>query len=208
MSGRADNRAGTSGAANPLAPGAAVQVADPAPPARAERVARPADPAMEPVSLPAFWRGRRASVAVETAVASALLVIAFAGVIQIVHSAYVSDRMDRAARSAARAIAFTPGADAGSLPGLACEAIRNELDLDEEFDCATKLSVEIENSLAPANLGESAGSEHATPAGELVRVRIAWSGGPWNPGMLVQGDDADSRPVAIGIARIEPIEGA
>ena len=134
--------------------------------------------------------------------------IAFAGVMQIVHSAYVSDRMDRAARSAARAIAFTPGAKAGSLPGLACRAIRKELDLGEGFDCATRLSVEIENALAPASLAEGADSEGATPAGQLVRVRIAWSGGPWNPGMLVQGDDADSRRTAVGIARLEPTEGA
>ena len=155
-----------------------------------------------------FWRCRRGSVAVETSIAIAFLVVAFAGVMQIVHSAYVSDRMDRAARSAARAIAFTPGADAGSLPGLACRAIRKELDLGEGFDCATRLSVEIEKSLAPASLAGSAGSEDATPAGQLVRVRIAWSGGPWNPGMLVQGDDADSRPVAVGIARLEPTEGA
>lgn len=104
---------------------------------------------MEPISLAAFWRGRRGSVAVETAIATALLVIAFAGVMQIVHSAWVSDRMDRAARSAARAIAFTPGADAGSLPGLACQAIRKELDLGEGFDCATGLSIEIENSPRP-----------------------------------------------------------
>lgn len=155
-----------------------------------------------------FWRCRRGSVAVETSIAIAFLVVAFAGVMQIVHSAYVSDRMDRAARSAARAIAFTPGAKAGSLPGLACRAIRKELDLGEGFDCATKLSVEIENSLAPASLAGSAGSEGATPTGQLVRVRIAWSGGPWNPGMLVQGDDAESRPVAVGIARLEPTEGA
>lgn len=200
---RTDRSAGTGEAANPPALGAA-HVADPA---QAECAAQPANPAMEPLSLATFWRGRRGSVAVETAIAVSLLVIAFAGVMQIVHSAWVSDRMDRAARSAARAIAFTPGANAGSLPGLACAAIRKELDLAEAFDCATTLSVEIENSLAPASLTESAGSEHATPAGELVRVRIVWSAGPWNPGILVQGDDADSRPVAIGIARLEPIEG-
>ncbi|MCY4548244.1 MAG: pilus assembly protein [Defluviicoccus sp.] len=162
---------------------------------------------MEPVSLPAFWRGRRGSVAVETAIAVALLVIAFAGVMQIVHSVWVSDRMDRAARSAARAIAFTPGAEAASLPGLACAAIRKELDLGEAFDCGTTLSVTIENGLAPGSLAGEAGSDPGGTAGELVRVRIAWSGGPWNPGMLVSGDDADSRPVATAIARREPIEG-
>ena len=199
------DRPATGGAAKPPAPGAAAQAGGPA---RAERAARAADPAGERLSLRAFWRGRRGSVAVETAIATALLVIAFAGVMQIVHSAYVSDRMDRAARSAARAIAFTPGANAASLPGLACQAIRKELDLGEGFDCATRFSVEIENRLAPASLTESAGSEHATPAGELVRVRISWSGGPWNPGILLSGDDADSRPVAIAIARLEPIEGA
>ena len=190
---RTDSPAGTGGAAAPLAPGAAAQAAG---------------PAREPVSLPAFLRGRRGSVSVETAIATALLVTAFAGIMQIFHSAYVSDRMDRAARSAARAIAFTPGADASSLPGLACQAIRKELDLGEGFDCATRISVEIENSLAPAGLSGTEGSEDAAPAGHLVRIRIAWSDGKWNPGTLVSGDDPDSRRVAVGIARLEPIEGA
>ena len=135
----------------------------------------------EPVSLAAFWRGRRASVSTETAITIMFLVIAFAGVMQIVHSAYVSDRMARAARSAARAIAFVPGADAGSLPGLACKAIRKELGLGEGFDCATKLSVKVENSLAPTGLSGTAGSEHATPSGQLVRVSIAWSEGAMEP---------------------------
>ena len=198
-----DSPAGIRRAENSPAPAAAAQAGDPAPGSRAERAA-----SVIPFRLMGFWRCRRGSVAVETSIAIAFLVVAFAGVMQIVHSAYVSDRMDRAARSAARAIAFTPGANAGSLPGLACRAIRKELDLGEEFDCATRLSVEIENSLAPASLAESSGSEDAAPAGQLVRVRIAWSGGPWNPGMLVQGDDPDSRPVAVGIARLEPTEGA
>lgn len=159
---------------------------------------------MRAVSIPAFWRGRRGSVALETAVAISFLVIAFAGVMHIVHSAWVADRMDRAARAAVRAIALTPGAEASSLPGLACAAIRGELGLDEQFDCATKLSVKIESSLAPGSLLGGSGNA----AGELVVVRIAWSAGKWNPGTLVSGDDPAARPVAIGIARLEPVEGA
>ena len=163
---------------------------------------------MRRVSLPAFWRGRRGSVAVETAIAISVLVVALAGVMQIVHSAWVSDRMDRAARAAVRVIALTPGADSSALSGLACTAIRKELDLADDFDCATRLSVRIERSLAPGSLSGSAGSTSDSTAGELVVVRISWSGGPWNPGKLVSGDDEASRQIAIGIARLEPVEGA
>ena len=163
---------------------------------------------MNAVSFPAFWRGHCGSVAVETAIAVSLLVIAFAGIMQIVHSVSVSDRMERGARAAVRAIALAPGAEAGSLPALACRAIRKELDLGETFDCTTKLSVRIERNLAPASLSGSAGSGSGSTAGELVVVRISWSGGAWNVGKLVSGDDEDSRPVAVGVARLEPVEGA
>ena len=162
---------------------------------------------MRAVSFRAFRRDRRGSVAVETAISVSVLVIAFAGILQIVHAAWVSDRMDRAARAAVRTVALAPDANAASLPGLACAAIRKELGLGDGFDCGKKLSVTVERSLAPGSLASGADADAQAAAGELVVVRIAWSGGPWNAGVLTANDDANARPVAIGIARLEPVQG-
>ena len=159
---------------------------------------------MRPVSFPGFWRDCRGSVAVETAIAVSLLAIACAGVLEIVHSAWVSDRMDRAARAAARTIALAPDADAGSLKGLACRALREELDLGDGFDCNTKLSVRIDTNRSPETLLNGGGSDSDSTSGELVMVRIAWSGGAWNAGVLTAGDDEGARPFATAVAPIEP----
>ncbi len=163
---------------------------------------------MSAVAVRAFRRDRRASVAVETAVSVSLLVIAFAAIMQIVHSAYVSDRMGRAARAATRVIALEPAAGGATLVDRACQAIRGELDLDDDFDCKTKLTVTIDTGLASGDLLKEDGSEEDEEDGELVLVRIAWSGGPWNPGELLADDDEASRRSAIGIARAEPASGS
>lgn len=163
---------------------------------------------MGTISVPGFWRGRRGSIAVETALSISLLVVAFAGITGIVHSVYVEDRMDRASRAAARAIALAPEAGESALANRACQAIRRELGLGERFDCATRLAVRIDRNLAPAGLLQDGGSEPAGETGELVVVRIGWSAGPWNPGELVADDDEDTRPVAIGVARLEPVRGS
>ena len=168
-------------------------------PARAERAA---------ASVPGFWRGRRGSVAVETALAVSLLVIAFAGIMEIVHSVYVEDRMGRASRAAARAIALVPEAGESALANRACAAIRRELDLSDSFDCGAKFAVTVDRNLAPAGLMHGADTEPTGETGELVVVRIAWSAGPWNPGELVADDDEDARPVAVGVARLEPVTGS
>ena len=168
-------------------------------PARANRAA---------ASVAGFWRGRRGSLAVETALSVSLLVIALAGVMEIVHSVYVEDRMGRASRAAARAIALVPEAGESALANRACAAIRRELDLGDRFDCATRLAVKVDRNLAPAGLLRDADTAPAGGAGEMVVVRIAWSGGAWNPGELVADDDEDARPVAVGIARLEPVAGS
>ena len=163
---------------------------------------------MRAVPFRAFRRDRRGSVAVETAISVSVLVMAFAGIMQIVHSAYVSDRMDRAARAATRAIALAPEITGATLLERACDAIRRELDLEDSFDCKTKLTVTVETGVASTGLAKGPDSEQDANTGELVVVRISWSGGPWNPGELVADDDATSRHGAIGIARAEPAKGS
>ncbi len=164
---------------------------------------------MSGISFRGFRRDRRGSVAVETAISVSVLVMAFAAIVQIVHSAYVSDRMGRAARAATRTIALAPQTTGTSLVERACAAIRRELDLDDDFDCSTKLTVTVETGLASSGLRTDGDTEQDqdTETGELVVVRIAWSGGPWNPGELLADDDEASRRGAIGIARAEPASG-
>ena len=155
-----------------------------------------------------FWRGRRGSLAVETALSVSLLVIAFAGIMEIVHSVLVEDRMGRASRAAARAIALVPEAGESALANRACAAIRRELDLGDSFDCAAKLAVTVDRKLAPAGLLQDGDSEETGETGEMVVVRIGWSAGAWNPGELVADDDEDARPVATAVARLEPETGS
>ena len=64
-----------------------------------------------------------------------ILVVGFAGLMEIVNASYADDRMARAARAAARSLALDPGADPKAN---ACVAIRRELDLAEDFDCDTE----------------------------------------------------------------------
>ena len=82
--------------------------------------------------------------------AIAVLVVLFGGLMAIVHAAYTDDRMGRAARAAARAVALETDTSASqaALVGIACEAIRQELDLEADFDCATAWTVTITTGLS------------------------------------------------------------
>jgi hypothetical protein len=160
-------------------------------------------------ALRRFRRGDRGGVAIESAIAIVILVVGFAGLMEIVQASYADDRMARAARAAARVLALNPSADA-------CSAIRRELDLAEDFECETawKLNVKLgvgPNSL-PATLGDSA-PEGTT--GDMVLVRIEWNrealsfggGGHEADDSEDTEDDAakiETVPmVAIGLARCE-----
>ena len=147
----------------------------------------------------AFRRDRRDSVAVETAVPVALPAISLAGIVQIVHSAHVPDRM-------ARAIPLSPQADDATPAFRACEPVRDELGLDGDFDRKAGLALSIRN-LLPATLPRGPDSDSGDPDGHPVAVRVARSTGPWNPGEILTDDDEDTRRGAIGIARLEPPKG-
>ena len=119
-------------------------------------------------ALQGFWTGERGSVALETALALLVLVVAFASVMEIVRDRYTDDRMARAARAAARSLALDPTLDA-------CAPIRRELNLANDFDCATaswtlKVDRGVGIDVLPAPLGLDAS---LTPvSGDLVLVRI------------------------------------
>ncbi len=161
----------------------------------------------------AFWRARRGGLAVETAVTVSMLILVFAGLMEVVHSAYVSDTMGRAARAAARAIALVPQDDArpGTLDTVACTAIRRELDLAESFNCGTHWTLTVDTDLTPAAMlaGGETGEDDAE--GDMVVVRIAWNEEPWDFVRLVAALDGEEEAVqamAIGVARRETVQGS
>ena len=143
-----------------------------------------------------FLRAGRGAVAVEAALAISILVVVLGGLMSIAHAAYTADRMDRGARAAVRAVALA--ADSTGLAAVACDAIKRELDLEPNFDCADSWTITVESDLAPAALADPSD----TAAGDVVRVRVDWNPAPWTlVGMVLQ--DAGTRS-AVGLARREP----
>ena len=92
-----------------------------------------------------FFRESRGAVAVEGAIAISILVAAFAGLMAIVQESYSSDRLGRAARAAAHAVALDASADP-------CAAIRQEFRLPESFDCDTRWLISVHQGLHPSEL--------------------------------------------------------
>ena len=134
--------------------------------------------------------------------AIAVLVVVFGGLMAIVHSAYTDDRMGRAARTAARAVALETDTSAGqaALVGIACEAIRQEFDLKADFDCAATWTVTITTGLTPTALATGVNSDGET--GDMVLVELGWSQLPWaRAAELLEGSGAGT---ATGVARREP----
>ena len=156
-----------------------------------------------------FWRARRASVAIETAVVLSLLVVSFAGLMEIVSSAYLTDYMDRAARAGARAVALSPDTHSspGAMRSIACEGIKRELNLGVDFDCASSWTVTVDAALTPQNLLAGQSPAPGDRTGGMVRVQIGWHRETWRFGAdTLQQDDPDQAPeeLAIGVARAEP----
>ena len=130
-----------------------------------------------------------------------------------------ADRMGRAARAAARALALDQSNDW-------CAAVRRELHLDADFDCDAAWTVSIDHRVSPAALVDGAppaviplDAPLTSGGGELVLVRIEWALAPWPVPNIVPvanaepaddpGDEASATPplttrVVFGLARYEP----
>lgn len=159
-------------------------------------------------SIRSFWSKEHGGAALETALALSLAVAAFAGLMEIVNIAFESDRMNRAARAAAQATALDPNADA-------CAAIRHELRLASDFDCAA-WTITVRRGVLPSNLSNALGSASVGGTGDMVLVRIDWSRSVWPLANIVPAANAadaaaDASPsprlvsrIAIGLARSEP----
>lgn len=156
-----------------------------------------------------FLREKRASVAIEAAIALTVLVLGFGALMEIVRASYADDRMGRAARAAARALALDPTADA-------CAAIRGELRLAGDFACRTQsssaqpngVSVRVDRGVNPTTLPATLDAAATTGTGDMVLIRIGWNRGPWTFGGLLRDANAASatstvRMTAMGLARCE-----
>ena len=120
-----------------------------------------------------FLRFERGSVALESAFALSVIVIAFAGLMHIVGDVFAEDISNRGARAVARALALDPAADPWA-------ALRREVDLDAtclwtagdtNAQCdGWKLAIHL--GVSPATLGAAALGVGDTAAGEMVLVRL------------------------------------
>ena len=157
------------------------------------------------LSMRSFWPGEHGGTALETAIAISLAVAALAGLMEIVDTAFESDRMHRAARAVAQATALDPNADA-------CAAIRRELGLASGFDCrtATWWPITVRHGVLPSKLSDALGSASAAGTGDMVLVKIDWSRDAWSfpnvvPAASASGNSASLvSQIAIGLARSEP----
>ena len=156
-----------------------------------------------------FIREKRASVAIEAAIALTVLVLGFGALMEIVRASYADDRMGRAARAAARALALDPTADA-------CAAIRGELRLAGDFACSTQsssaqpngVSVRVDRGVNPTTLPATLDAAATTGTGDMVLIRIGWNRDPWTFSALLRDANAANAAgtvpmTAVGLARCE-----
>lgn len=165
-----------------------------------------------------FWLARRASVAIETTLAISLVVISLGGLMEIVSAVYLNDYMARAARAGARAVALVPGSvgSSAALRSVACDGIKIELRLEEDFDCAQSWTLTVDTRLTTENLRDGESPDPIARAGDMVRVQIGWYREAWTfgaePDDLDDPDDPEDPEnqqqeppeVAVGVARTEP----
>ena len=159
-----------------------------------------------------FWRGEHGGAAIETAIAMVILVVGFAGLMEIVQASYADDQMARAARAAARSLALDPGADPKAT---ACAAIQRELDLPEDFKCEPAWTLNVELGVSPNSLPATLGDSATAGTGDMVLVQIKWNRKALSfAGDGHEADDSEDTEddaakietvpmVAIGLARCE-----
>ena len=102
-----------------------------------------------------------------------------AGLMELASSLFHQDQLARAARAAARNISLLANApgDQAKLQAEVCTAIRHELDLEEDFDCAAHWTIEVSAWSTPVALlaGTDEGRSGVPIGGkpdDMVRVAI------------------------------------
>lgn len=150
-----------------------------------------------------FLHDRSGASTIESGLAIAALICAFCPLAEIAHGAWSEDRMGRAARAAANAVALMPqpAASAAALRTVACGAIGRELAIPG--GCGAGWTVTVEAYASPAALlagtprppGTAFGGEN----GDMVSVSIAWR----DAAQATAGEGTTAAPVALGVARNE-----
>ena len=149
-------------------------------------------------------------MSVEGAIAISVLVAAFASLMAIVQESYATDRMGRAARAVAHAVALDAQADH-------CAAIRRELGLAADFDCGSEWQITVDVGVSPSDLSTmlAGGTVSGTANGELILVRIGWKPEPVGANSVsgsgsgsASSEDTQTNAtpvpmVAMGVARSE-----
>ena len=129
-----------------------------------------------------FFRSRRGAVSVETVLTVTMMTFLCGGLMAIAHTAYSQDRMDRAARAAARAVALLPpgvATNQAAVDTAVCDVLRVEFDLNNQSNCHAIWNISIETGLTTAALADGT-SQASTPAngtpsqaiGEMILIRV------------------------------------
>lgn len=134
--------------------------------------------------------------------------LALAGVVYIVNSAYAADKYRRAAWAAAYHLALSPHVWGQSHleRALVCDVIKAELDLDTGFACGSTWSFDVQTGVSPINLLNQTSPDPTDPHASMVVVEIAWRGLPWAWIPSDSDHDGGRLGVARGVARGEPID--
>lgn len=169
-------------------------------------------------ALRRFLSCERGNVAIESALAIAILVGAFAVLMNTVGTVFDEDRTGRGVRAVARALALDPNAspwavlerEVGGLDSAQCPAWTSAT---ERGSCGG-WTLAVSNGISPGALGDALGGGTAAE-GEMIFVRVLEPGSAGLSVSVVRDanaqdadGDADSgasdKVIAIGLARREP----
>ena len=159
----------------------------------------------------------RGAAAIETALSVSILVVALAGLMQVVSTVFVDDQAERAARAAARALALDPGANPWG-------PVWHELYSDSDHPCTTdwaaselgacgSWTLAVKHGVSPAALTAALDPDLPAPTagGELVLVGLSRQPASVAGVQSANANPGASRTVAelvgmeaIGVARREP----
>ena len=155
-----------------------------------------------------FLRLKDGAGSITTLLSILVLLLAFAGVAEIVSSAYAADKYRRAAWSAAYHLALSPAiwGNAHLERALACRVIKAELELSAAFDCGSTWTFEVYTGVSPMNLLNGTSPDAAETHTSMVVVEIGWDAPPWSWLSEDSEDNVVRSRVARGIARGEPLE--
>ena len=155
-----------------------------------------------------FLRLKDGASPITALLAIVVLLLALAGVIEIVSSAYAADKYRRAAWSAAYHLALSPQiwGSAHLEHALACRVIKAELELSAAFDCGSTWTLDVYTGVSPMNLLHDTSPDPQETHASMVVVEIGWNEMPWSWFSTDSEDNGGRSRVARGVARGEPLD--